>query len=231
MNSILRAAGFAAASLLAVFGVPFTGSSYAWEANPAPVIASPIAHAAAAPIAADLIELPSETAADAATPAPALIAEHAAAALPQPEALPEEEPRQLTLAEMVAQYSTSETDDREHECLAGAVYFESKGEPLAGQLAVAEVVLNRARSGRFPPSVCGVVKQKGQFSFIRNGGFPPIARSSAAWKKAVAVARIARVDLADGAAPKALFFHARYVSPGWRGLTRVASVGNHIFYR
>jgi spore germination cell wall hydrolase CwlJ-like protein len=76
-----------------------------------------------------------------------------------------------------------------------------------------------------------VVKQRSQFSFIRGGRFPPIARSSAAWRKAVAIARIAMQDLADGPAPRALFFHATYVSPGWRGLTRVATVGNHVFYR
>ena len=117
------------------------------------------------------------------------------------------------------------------ECLAGAVYFELKGEPLQGQLSVAEVILNRTRSGRFPSSICGVVKQRSQFSFVRGGRFPPIARSSAAWRKAVGIARVAMQDLADGPAPRALFFHATYVSPGWRGLTRVATVGNHIFYR
>ena len=89
----------------------------------------------------------------------------------------------------------------QHECLAGAVYFESKGEPLRGQLSVAEVILNRARSGRFPASVCGVVKQRGQFSFVRGGRIPAIARASLAWKRAVAIAHIAREDLADGPAP------------------------------
>jgi len=93
------------------------------------------------------------------------------------------------------------------------------------------VVLNRSRSGRFPSTICGVVTQRGQFSFIRAGRFPPIARATAAWRKAVAIARIAMDDMADGPAPRALFFHATRVSPGWRGLTRVATVGNHIFYR
>ncbi|HEY0112326.1 MAG TPA: cell wall hydrolase [Allosphingosinicella sp.] len=147
------------------------------------------------------------------------------AADPQPE-----KPARRTLSELVSDYMSSRTDDAQHECLAGAVYFESKGEPLQGQLTVAEVVLNRARSGRFPTTVCGVVKQRGQFSFIRRGGFPPITRTSLAWKKAVAVARVALEDLADGGAPKALFFHARHVSPRWK-LKRVAAVGNHIFYR
>lgn len=140
-------------------------------------------------------------------------------------------PHSRSLSELVGEHASAATTDAEHECLAGAVYFEAKGEPLGGQLAVAEVILNRADSGRFPASICGVVKQRGQFSFVRGGRFPPIARASAAWRKAVAVAHIARRELADGAAPRALFFHATYVAPRWRGLARVATIGNHVFYR
>ena len=143
-----------------------------------------------------------------------------------------EAPKRLSLAELVEDHSgTAKVRDDEHECLAGAIYFESKGEPLEGQLAVAEVVINRAQSGKYPKSLCGVVKQRHQFSFIRAGRFPPIQRASAAWNKAVAIAHIALQDLADSRAAKAMFFHAKYVSPKWRGLTRVAAVGNHIFYR
>lgn len=148
------------------------------------------------------------------------------------ESLPDEvAPAPRSLADLVEAHASSEPRSAEEECLAGAVYFEAKGEPLKGQLSVAEVILNRAGSGRFPRSACGVVKQPGQFSFVRRGRFPPIARSSAAWRKAVAIARVAGDALADGPAPKALFFHAKRVSPGWRGLTRVAAVGNHVFYR
>ena len=134
-----------------------------------------------------------------------------------------------TLAQLVADYSASTTPDAESECLARAVYYESKSEPLTGQLTVAEVIINRARSGRFPSSICGVVRQPSQFSFVRRGHIPqpPI---NGQWRTAVAIARIAQADLADGGAPRALFFHARHVRPGWR-LTRVATVGNHIFYR
>src|SRR3546814_3191432 len=64
--------------------------------------------------------------------------------------------------------------DPELKCLAGAVYFESKGETLAGQLAVARVVINRSQSGDFPDSICGVVYQPSQFSFIRDGRMPSI---------------------------------------------------------
>lgn len=141
----------------------------------------------------------------------------------------QDEPR--TLSELVAEHSGSELDDDQLECLAGAVYFESKGEPLEGQLAVAEVVINRANSGRYPTTYCGVITQKSQFSFVRGGRIPSIPRASAAWAKAVAIAQIAANDLADSAANEAMFFHANYVRPSWRGLKRVARVGNHIFYR
>jgi spore germination cell wall hydrolase CwlJ-like protein len=116
------------------------------------------------------------------------------------------------------------------ECLAGAIYFESKGEPLAGQLAVAEVIINRTQSGRYPRTLCGVVKQPSQFSFVRGGRIPAIPRDSAHWRKAVAIAHIAVKDLADSPAAKALSFHATHVSPNWN-MKRVARVGNHVFYR
>lgn len=136
-----------------------------------------------------------------------------------------------SLGDLVYAHQAKEADTAELECLAGAIYFESKGEPLEGQLAVAEVVLNRTKSGKFPTTICGVVKQRHQFSFVRGGRFPPIARASAAWRKAVAMAHIALDDLADSRVSKAMFFHATYVRPSWRGLKRVAQVGNHIFYR
>lgn len=115
------------------------------------------------------------------------------------------------------------------QCLAGAIYFESKGEPLAGQLAVAEVIINRAKSGRFPPSVCDVVKQRGQFSFVRGGSIPAIGDNSY-YRTAVAVAQVALADAWDSPAEDALYFHARRAAPGFRA-TKVASIGNHTFYR
>jgi N-acetylmuramoyl-L-alanine amidase len=138
----------------------------------------------------------------------------------------------VSLYELVSTYGSSiGAMDTETECLAGAVFFESKGEPLEGQLAVAQVILNRTTSGgRFPGSICSVVKQPGQFSFVRNGAIPAIARPSRAWREAAAIARIARDELWSGNAPRALFFHARRVSPNWR-LKQVAAIGNHVFYR
>jgi spore germination cell wall hydrolase CwlJ-like protein len=135
------------------------------------------------------------------------------------------------LSSLVAQLRSSDPGSRELECLAVGVYFESKSEPLAGQLAVGEVIANRANSnGRFPSTYCGVLFQRSQFSFIRGKSLPSVPRASRQWQTAVAIAKIVDQDLKDSVVGNALFFHAKRVSPGWR-LKRVASVGNHIFYR
>lgn len=144
--------------------------------------------------------------------------------------LPGSAAKSARLADLVAQMRASTVSNRQLECLAGAIYFESKSEPLAGQLAVGQVIANRAKSGRFPASYCGVVFQRGQFSFVRGNALPTIPRQSLQWRTAVAIAHIVDQALHVGQASKALFFHARRVSPGWR-LTRLATVGNHVFYR
>lgn len=136
-----------------------------------------------------------------------------------------------SLADMVAQLRGSDAGSRELECLATGIYYESKSEPLAGQLAVGQVIANRADShGRFPSSYCGVLFQRGQFSFVHGQRLPTAPKASRQWQNAVAIAKIVDRDLKESAAGDALFFHARYVSPGWR-MKRVASIGNHIFYR
>lgn len=145
----------------------------------------------------------------------------------------ESEPARISassLAELVRAHDTSGPLSTEERCLAGAVYFESKGESLSGQLAVARVVMARAKSGRFPTTLCGVVYQKSQFSFVRGGGMPPIATGSNNWRNAVAISKIALDGSWKSPVEGALFFHARHVSPGWR-LTRLGSIDNHIFYR
>ena len=135
------------------------------------------------------------------------------------------------LSQMVAQLRASVAGSRELECLATGIYFESKSEPLAGQLAVGKVIANRANSGgRFPSTYCGVLFQRSQFSFVRGHSLPSVPRSSKQWQTAVAMAKIVDQGLKDSAVGNALFFHARYVSPSWH-LKRVASIGNHIFYR
>lgn len=134
-----------------------------------------------------------------------------------------------SLAAAVAGQDLEDGADSELSCLAGAVYFEAKGEPLSGQLAVANVILNRTNSGRFPRTICGVVKQPGQFSFVRGGTIPAI-RSAAQYRTAMAIAQVAMDKEWDNPTPGALYFHARRVSPGW-ARPRVATIGNHIFFR
>ena len=135
-----------------------------------------------------------------------------------------------SLAELVRKQDVQAALDRETQCLAGAVYFESTGETLPGQLAVARVVMARAKSGRFASTLCGVVYQKSQFSFVRGNSMPRIDTGSTHWRNAVAISKIALSNSWKSPVEGALFFHARHVSPGWR-LTRLGSVDNHIFYR
>lgn len=118
----------------------------------------------------------------------------------------------------------------ELECLAGAVYFESKGESLAGQLAVARVIVARSRSGRYPASYCGVVYQPSQFSFVRGGAMPSINHGTRFWANAARIAVIADQGSWKSPVEGALFFHAARATPGWRK-TRLAAIGGHIFYR
>lgn len=139
--------------------------------------------------------------------------------------------RSENLASMVADLRSPDAGSRELECLATGVYFEAKSEPLEGQLAVGQVIANRAESGgRFPSTYCGVLFQRGQFSFVHGRSLPHVSHENRQWQTAVAIAKIVDQDLKESAVGNALFFHARYVSPGWH-LRRVASIGNHIFFR
>ena len=107
-----------------------------------------------------------------------------------------------------------------------------RGESIEGQLAVAEVVMNRAVSGRYPATLCGVVVQPYQFSFVRRGVIPAADRNSAAWRRAVAVARVAQAGTTRMLGSGVLWYHANYVSPSWgRRLSRSNRIGAHIFYR
>lgn len=135
------------------------------------------------------------------------------------------------LATMVAELRGPEAPGHELECLATGIYFESKSEPLAGQLAVGKVIANRTQSGgRFPGTYCGVLFQRGQFSFVHGHSLPSVSHANKQWQTAVAIAKIVDQGLKESSVGDALFFHARYVAPSWH-MKRVASIGNHIFYR
>ena len=119
-------------------------------------------------------------------------------------------------------------------CIAVAVYHEARGESIEGQLAVAKVIMNRAASGKYPSSWCGVVKQPWQFSFVnpRTGYMPSVDQASASWRKALGVTRLAVANAVQSVPSECLWYHADYVAPSWgRRLTRVEKIGAHIFYR
>jgi hypothetical protein len=127
---------------------------------------------------------------------------------------------------------------KEQRCLSEAVYFEARSEPEAGQAAVAQVVLNRVKSGLYPSSVCGVVYQNRhhymgcQFSFACEGKSLRIT-DAGAWETATRIARSViegRTYLAEVGA--ATHYHADYVRPGWaRRLRKMDVIGRHIFYQ
>ncbi len=137
------------------------------------------------------------------------------------------------LERAIERHAQYETDDAEQDCLANTVYFESGLEPLEGQVAVAEVVLNRMRSGRYPTTICGVVLQPAQFSYVRGGRIPRVDRTSEMWRRAVGVARMVQAGTAARLLPEdTLWYHADYVSPAWGPrLNRTTKIGLHIFYR
>ena len=163
-------------------------------------------------------------------PVPAASATPQAAAMvePIPTEQQAEDDHYNSLAEAVAAQD-GERVDATQRCLAGAIYFESKGEPLAGQLAVANVIINRSKSGRFPADVCSVVKQRGQFSFVRGGQIPAINKGTS-YRTAIAVAKVALADAWNSPAEKALYFNTADRRPAGR-VIKVASIGNHVFYR
>ena len=117
--------------------------------------------------------------------------------------------------------------DADARCLARAVFFEARGEPLEGQLAVAQVILNRAASGKYPDSSCGVIDQPNQFSFARRS----IDTDSNDYRIAKAIAVIAQAQRWSQVAPRAMSFHATQVRPSWGGMQRISRIGNHVFYR
>tara|TARA_R100001443_G_scaffold82215_1_gene89193 strand:- start:71 stop:457 length:387 start_codon:yes stop_codon:yes gene_type:complete len=116
-------------------------------------------------------------------------------------------------------------------CLALNVYHEARDQSTAGQVAVAQVVINRVNDERFPDSVCKVVKQPGQFSWLwdKKSDKP---YEEKAWDKSLVVARTVyagkTVDITDGAT----YYHANYVNPSWaRKRTKTVRIDDHIFYK
>jgi len=151
---------------------------------------------------------------------------------PMVQQLPTIDTNAESLADLVASLPEETELSRDMTCLAQAIYFEARGEDLAGQLAVAQVIINRTQAGSFPGDYCGVVTQPAQFSFVRGGRIPAVRAHSGAWYRAKAIARIAHEELWDSEAGDALYFHATRIRPSWAHtkLAR-ATIDSHVFYR
>ncbi|HVW93212.1 MAG TPA: cell wall hydrolase [Devosia sp.] len=131
--------------------------------------------------------------------------------------------------------------NKERNCLSTAIYHEARGESTDGQWAVANVIINRAMSKRFPGSMCGVVFQNAdagkfhcQFTFACDG-HSDRPTEYAAWLKASKIAAAAYSEYQQGKRPgvvpgSALYYHTASVSPGWSNMKRVAQIGAHVFY-
>ena len=152
-------------------------------------------------------------------PIPPAPVERAAPVLPAAPAAPPRAPSRATSSDAV---------DGELACLARVILYEAGNQGRRGQLAVAQVVMNRVDSPRFPDTICGVVLQRGQFSSIRSFHPPRDAR----WRRALAIARDARAGISAPVVGNALYFHAARIRPAFvRNRVRIAQLGDHIFYR
>lgn len=123
------------------------------------------------------------------------------------------------------------------QCLAEAIYFEARGESLRGQFAVAEVILNRVESARYPDTVCGVVRQGAdrrsgcQFSYVCDGK-PEVITDQASWDRAGKIARLMLDNEDRPLTEGATHFHTTAVRPVWsRIYEQTARIGAHLFYR
>ena len=150
----------------------------------------------------------------------------------------------LAYARAVAPPSIFETpvsmkvSEKQFQCLAEAVYFEARGETYRGQVAVAQVVLNRVKSKLYPSTICGVVYQNQsrrnacQFSFACDG-IPERINEPKAWATAKEVSeKVLRGDVYLTEVANATHYHANYVRPVWaRQMKKMTTIGLHIFYR
>jgi spore germination cell wall hydrolase CwlJ-like protein len=129
----------------------------------------------------------------------------------------------------LAQTTPVKATSQDIRCLAKNIYHEARGEPLEGQIAVAQVTLNRVQSPRYHNSVCGVVYAYRQFSWTLDKR--KRVRDAKAWQTALNISRAVLTKSVDLPEFRATHFHTRQIRPYWaKSKTRVAVIGNHIFY-
>lgn len=128
--------------------------------------------------------------------------------------------------------------ERERWCLATAIYFEARGESYRGQVAVAQVVMNRTKDHRYPDTICGVVfqnqhrKNACQFSFACDG-IPEVVTERQSWAQAEDIAeQVTQGQLYLTEVGEATHYHATYVRPAWAPrMDKVTQIGLHVFYK
>lgn len=133
------------------------------------------------------------------------------------------------VAEVIQEPPEPEINQQELNCLARNIYFEARGEGLNGMRAVGHVTINRVNHRAFRNTVCGVVYQRGQFSWT-SGNYR--VRENQSWQRSLDIAENIYTgedtDITNGA----VYFHNRSVFPSWAArFTRTAIIGNHYFYR
>lgn len=122
-------------------------------------------------------------------------------------------------------------DSREHGCLTEAIYREAGAEPMRGRMAVAQVIVNRTRSGTFPSSVCGVVHQRGQFSYPKGLGPKRGPGEAKLWSEAESIASLALRGMLAKVSSRALYFtSAAARAPFGPRIRLVEVIGRHAFY-
>ena len=122
-------------------------------------------------------------------------------------------------------------DKKSVECMAKNIYYEARGEPVEGQVAVAHVTMNRVDEEHWPDDICSVVYESKQFSWtfkVKN----QTPRDLKSWKTAVTIARDVMIGNTTDPTLGAQFYHAGYVNPTWNKEMEVSKViGSHIFYK
>jgi len=144
-----------------------------------------------------------------------------------------------TISRIPTKYTTMAEREKQLECLANNIYYEAARESFEGKVAIAQVTINRSQSNFFPNDICKVVYQKNifmekvvcQFSWYCESAIRKKPFSSEAYEESYAVAKKVllegfRLDILE----EAMFYHANYINPKWKK-QKIATIGNHIFYK